>query len=45
MAAPEGQGIDLFKMAGRSISGWILRLKMGQPGHVRQLFCCHLEDA
>ena len=28
MVAPEVQGIDLFKIAGRSISGWIPSLKM-----------------
>ncbi len=44
MVAPAVQGIDLFKIAGRSISGWIPSLKTGQPGHVRQPFCSHLEE-
>jgi hypothetical protein len=29
MVAPEVQGIDLFKRAGRSISGWVPSYKMG----------------
>ncbi len=44
MVAPAIQGIDLFKIAGRSISGWIPSLKTGHPGHVRQPFCSHLEE-
>jgi hypothetical protein len=43
MAASGVRGIDLFKIAGRSISGWIPNLKTGSPGHVRQPFCSHLE--
>ena len=41
MRAPEVQGIDLFKIAGRSISGWIPSLKTGTV--VRQPFCSQLE--
>ncbi len=29
MVAPEVQGIDLFKIANRSISGWVPSFKMG----------------
>lgn len=43
MAAPAVEGIDLFKIAGRSISGWIPSYKTGHPGHVRQPFCSQLE--
>jgi hypothetical protein len=42
MAAPEVQGIDLFKIAGRTISGWIPSLKTGTA--VRQPFCSQLEE-
>src|SRR2546423_15409231 len=42
MASPEVQGIDLFKIAGRSISGWIPSLKTGTV--VRQPFCSQLEE-
>jgi hypothetical protein len=42
MAAPEVQGIDLFKIAGRSISGWIKSLKTGTV--IRQPFCSQLEE-
>jgi hypothetical protein len=35
MVAPAVEGIDLFKIAGRSISGWIPSLKTGTT--VRQL--------
>ena len=38
------RGIDLFKIAGRSISGWIPSLKTGNPHHVRQPFCSQLEE-
>jgi hypothetical protein len=37
-------GIDLFKIAGRSISGWIPSLKTGTAGSVRQPFCSQLEE-
>ena len=40
MTAPGMRGIDLFKIAGRSISGWIKSLKTGNPRHVRQPFFC-----
>jgi hypothetical protein len=36
MVAPAVEGIDLFKIAGRSISGWIKRFKMGTASHDRQ---------
>jgi len=42
MVAPEVQGIDLFKIAGRSISGWIPSLKTCST--VRQPFCSQLEE-
>ena len=42
MVAPAVEGIDLFKIAGRSISGWIPSLKTGSP--VRQPFCSQLEE-
>ena len=41
MVAPAVEGIDLFKIAGRSISGWIPSLKMDTA--VRQPFCSQLE--
>jgi len=42
MVAPEVQGIDLFKIANRSISGWIPSLKTGTT--IRQPFCSQLEE-
>ncbi len=42
MAALEVQGIDLFKIAGRSISGWVPSLKTGTV--IRQPFCSQLEE-
>jgi hypothetical protein len=42
MVAPAVEGIDLFKVAGRSISGWIPSLKRGAA--VRQPFCSQLEE-
>jgi hypothetical protein len=42
MVAPAVEGIDLFKIAGRSISGWIPSLKTGTA--VRQPFCSQLEE-
>ena len=42
MVTPVVDGIDLFKIAGRSISGWIPSLKMGIT--VRQPFCSQLEE-
>jgi hypothetical protein len=44
MVAPAIDGIDLFKIAGRSISGWIPSLKTGAASHVRQPFCSQLEE-
>jgi len=44
MVAPTVEGIDLFKIAGRSISGWIPSLKTGVASHVRQPFCRQLEE-
>jgi transposase len=44
MVAPAVQGIDLFKIAGRSISGWIPSLKTGSPTPRRQPFCSQLEE-
>jgi hypothetical protein len=42
MVAPAVEGIDLFKIANRSISGWIPSLKTGTV--VRQPFCSQLEE-
>ncbi len=40
MVAPAVDGIDLFKIAGRSISGWIPSFKMGSAAApVKQPFC------
>jgi hypothetical protein len=44
VVAPAVEGIDLFKIAGRSISGWIPGLKTSHPDHVRQPFCSQLEE-
>jgi len=44
MTASGVRGIDLFKIAGRSISGWIKSLKTGNPHQVRQPFCSQLEE-
>jgi hypothetical protein len=44
MVAPTVEGIDLFKIAGRSISGWIPSYKTGSASHVRQPFCSQLEE-
>ena len=44
MVAPAVEGIDLFKIAGRSISGWIPSLKTGSASHVRQPFCSQFEE-
>jgi hypothetical protein len=43
MVAPAVESIDLLKIAGRSISGWIPSYKTGHPGHVQQPFCSQLE--
>src|SRR5947209_869626 len=42
VVAPAVDGIDLFKIAGRSISGWLPSLKTGTA--VRQPFCSQLEE-
>jgi len=42
MVAPAVEGIDLFKIAGRSISGWIPSFKTGTAGSIRQPFCSQL---
>jgi hypothetical protein len=45
MVAPAVDGIDLFKIAGRSISGWIPSFKMGSAAApVKQPFCSQLEE-
>ena len=44
MVAPAVEGIDLFKIAGRSISGWIPSLKTGTASLARQPFCSQLEE-
>ncbi len=44
MVAPAVEGIDLFKIADRSISGWIPSLKAGADSSVRQPFCSQLEE-
>ena len=44
MVAPAVEGIDLFNIAGRSISGWIPSFKTGAVGYVRQPFCSQLEE-
>ncbi|OLB64116.1 MAG: hypothetical protein AUH94_02505 [Ktedonobacter sp. 13_2_20CM_2_54_8] len=44
MVAPAVEGIDLFKIAGRSISGWVPSFKMGTTAPVKQPFCSQLEE-
>ena len=44
MVAPAVEGIDLFKIAGRSISGWIPSFKLGAASPVKQPFCSQLEE-
>jgi len=44
MVAPAVEGIDLFKVAGRSISGWVPSFKMGATSPVKQPFCSQLEE-
>src|SRR5262247_677502 len=44
MVAPASAGIDLCKIAGRSISGWIPSCKTGAASHVRQPFCRQREE-
>jgi hypothetical protein len=42
MVAPASEGIDLFKIASRSISGWVPSLKTDTV--IRQPFCSQLEE-
>ena len=42
MAASAIKGVDLFKIAGRSISGWIPSLKTGTT--IRRPFCSQIEE-
>ncbi|TMD44114.1 MAG: hypothetical protein E6I90_10010 [Chloroflexi bacterium] len=45
MVAPEVQGIDLFKIANRSISGWVPSFKMGSAAApVKLPFYSQLEE-
>jgi hypothetical protein len=44
MVAPSVDGIDLFKIAGRSISGWIPSFKTDSAKGIRQPFCSQLEE-
>ena len=44
MVAPTVEGIDLFKIAGRSISGWIKSFKTGAVEQVRKPCCSQLEE-
>ncbi len=44
MTASGVRGVDLFQIAGRSISGWVPSLKTGNPHHIRQPFCSQLEE-
>src|SRR5438552_9537869 len=44
MVTPAVDGIDLFKIAGRSISGWIPSFKTGSAKSIRQPFCSQLEE-
>ena len=44
MVAPAVEGIDLFNIAGRSISGWVPSFKMRTAAPVKQPFCSQLEE-
>jgi hypothetical protein len=44
MVAQVVDGIDLFKIANRSISGWVPSYKAGSVSHTRQPFCSQLEE-
>jgi hypothetical protein len=44
MVVPAVEGIDLFKIANRSISGWVPSFKMGTAAPVKQPFCSQLEE-
>jgi len=41
---PGTPGLDIFKLAGRSISGFLPSFKTGDPSHVRQPFTTQLEE-
>ena len=41
---PGTPGLDVFKIAGRSISGFVHSFKTGDPRRVRQPFTSHLEE-
>ncbi len=38
------RGIDLFKIAGESISGWVPSFKTGETRPTRQAFCSQMEE-
>lgn len=44
MAEAAIRGIDLFKIAGESISGWIPSFKTGDLRPTRQPFCSQMEE-
>ena len=44
MVTPAVDGIDLFKIANRSISGWIPSFKTNADSPVKQPFCSQLEE-
>lgn len=44
MVVPAREGIDLFKIAGRSISGWVPSFKVDMGSPVKQPFCSQLEE-
>ncbi len=44
MVAPAVEGIALFKIANRSISGWVPSFKMGAVTPVKHPFCSQLEE-
>src|SRR5215471_5911038 len=44
MPEPGIRGIDLFKIAGESISGWLPSWKAGGPRPTRQPFCSLMEE-
>jgi hypothetical protein len=44
MVAPAVEGIDLFNIAGRSISGWMKSLKTGTTSHSKALLRVPLSE-
>jgi hypothetical protein len=44
MVTPAVEGIDLFKIADRSISGWLPSFKAGAASPIKQPFCSQLEE-